>query len=35
VALAGGGLQVTVRLPVRAQATMAIPPAQAALPRPR
>jgi signal transduction histidine kinase len=35
VALAGGGLQVTVRLPVRAEATMAIPPAQAALPRPR
>jgi signal transduction histidine kinase len=35
IALAAGGLQVTVRLPVRAQATMAIPPAQAALPRPR
>jgi signal transduction histidine kinase len=32
MALAGGGLQVTVRLPVRAQATMAIPPPQAALP---
>jgi signal transduction histidine kinase len=35
-ALPGGGLEVTVRLPVRAQATMAIPsPLQAALPRPR
>jgi len=33
MALAGGGLEVTVRLPVRAQATMAIPsPQQAALP---
>jgi signal transduction histidine kinase len=36
IALAGGGLQVTVRLPVRAQATMAIPsPQRAALPGPR
>jgi signal transduction histidine kinase len=35
IALAGGGLQVTVRLPARAEATMAIPPAQAALPRAR
>jgi signal transduction histidine kinase len=34
-ALPGGGLEVTVRLPVRAQATMAVPPPQAALPRPR
>jgi signal transduction histidine kinase len=31
-ALPGGGLEVTVRLPVRAEATMAIPPPQAALP---
>jgi signal transduction histidine kinase len=36
MALPGGGLQVTVRLPVRAQATMAIPPPQqAALTRSR
>jgi signal transduction histidine kinase len=34
-ALAGGGLEVTVWLPARAQATKAVPPLQAALPRAR
>jgi signal transduction histidine kinase len=34
-ALPDGGLEVTVRLPARAEATMAIPPPQAALPHTR
>jgi signal transduction histidine kinase len=34
-ALPGGGLEVTVRLPARAETTTVIPPAQAALPRAR
>ena len=34
-ALPDGGLEVTVRLPARAQATKAVPPLQAALPRAR
>jgi signal transduction histidine kinase len=34
-ALPGGGLEVTVRLPLRVPATMAIPPPQAALPHAR
>jgi signal transduction histidine kinase len=34
-ALPDGGLEVTVRLPTHAAATMAIPPPQAALPRAR